>query len=114
MLYWYRARDPLRRRVEGELEAVSVERLLSELEGRSLEVLRYRVIPESELRDASQPVSIIAEPSSQTGLNSPSLNTVADAEAETVAEGDGAGMLNILWTIGVILYVLYRMFQGLL
>lgn len=105
MIYRYIARDPMGRRVEGEIESSSQEQVALELKGRALEPVLIRLVISSG--------SGRAEKRPEAALETlPDFETLPDVSAPTSAETpDEAEKGGISRWFGVLLLLGYLLME---
>ena len=99
MIYRYIARDPMGRRVEGELEASTQEDVTKELKGRALEPISIRLMPSRDRMIPEERIEMAREEPVETEI----FSTEPEASA---AEKGGFSR----W-FGVILLFVYLLMQ---
>ena len=111
MNYRYVARDPMGRRVEGEIESSSREQVVLELRGRALEPISIH--PRHSRQDVvAATAADVQTPEADLQANERSLlEILAPAEATGADPAEKGGISRWFGIVLLILYVLYEFFN---
>ncbi len=90
MIYRYLARDPMGRVVTGELEAPTPERLLLELKGRALTLVRFEPVAAGLSRRISAPEPERIQAAPETGEEDLDGDVELPPDVESADPGDGS------------------------